>query len=729
MNPHEKLIAAAQRAARRIARAEGIPYQGALDRVAREAGRRHWQDFCGDPVPVDVQSRQASAEPDFSQADPELHLDVSVRYGLSIGATTMLARPRESGQPTLTYLSADHPEGRGVDARGLSLKAMAASLAHASDPNGRGVYATTGVDLRFQVTSVITQDGRQPSIDVVLDGSSAVDRTPPNAPAEGEHATGRDASSAGVPETLFGIDVPMRRCDDYSRLDLVIGTLVRLPGSHVRVTPRKKRYDVHLVHEGRERLIHHGDLSGFHKMEIMAKDHARIDPMETRIHQNGILVHRAGDVQVPVYVQFEAMHAGMQVMRIALSEHPRLAPFERRQIADPRLDDGMLMGHRGLLRRPVRTWPGRAVLVSGYPGSGKTRDVIVPAILDAGDVDVVVRDRDGRMQALIGDRLARSRTLVLSPGTDGPRFNPLHGDMMPGGHLDAADALADVLYPKHRRDGEYWETGASKLFAGMVDVLMMAPGLVKGPDGRPRPASLPSVMTALRMVEMGVLLSRDSLDEMASRGAHHAYEACRDLLDVSQDTRRSIIHAAKRGLEFLDQPGASSWLTPDGVDDGASLAGLLASGGEPATVVVRTPGDTRGSDVLASLAVDAAVRIREAQGFEARHMHVYLDEFVRMAPMGWTDLILSRSGGPPARISAMITCQALTQIDRVSPTSGAGAMRWFDHVIVTAYSDISERLRLMREFPGIARMAKMAVRIPKGRRQLLSNGRIETLRS
>lgn len=77
----------------------------------------------------------------------------------------------------------------------------------------------------------------------------------------------------------------------------------------------------------------------------------------------------------------------------------------------------------------------------------------------------------------------------------------------------------------------------------------------------------------------------------------------------------------------------------------------------------------------------------------------------------------------------MITCQALTQIDRVSPTSGAGAMRWFDHVIVTAYSDISERLRLMREFPGIARLAKMAVRIPKGRRQLLSNGRIETLRS
>lgn len=63
MDDHARMVAAARRMARRIARSTELTYQQALDEVARRHGRDHWARFASDPVPVgrDVPSADAAA--------------------------------------------------------------------------------------------------------------------------------------------------------------------------------------------------------------------------------------------------------------------------------------------------------------------------------------------------------------------------------------------------------------------------------------------------------------------------------------------------------------------------------------------------------------------------------------------------------------------------------------------------------------------------------------------
>ncbi len=59
----ERMIAAARRAARRLAKRTGTPYQACLDLVARDCGRQHWADFSRSPaeVPREEDRRVAAA--------------------------------------------------------------------------------------------------------------------------------------------------------------------------------------------------------------------------------------------------------------------------------------------------------------------------------------------------------------------------------------------------------------------------------------------------------------------------------------------------------------------------------------------------------------------------------------------------------------------------------------------------------------------------------------------
>lgn len=49
---NEKMLAAAKKAARRMARATGTPYQTCLDIIAQKAGRDHWGAYLADPVDI-----------------------------------------------------------------------------------------------------------------------------------------------------------------------------------------------------------------------------------------------------------------------------------------------------------------------------------------------------------------------------------------------------------------------------------------------------------------------------------------------------------------------------------------------------------------------------------------------------------------------------------------------------------------------------------------------------
>ena len=142
MNTHDKLVAAARRAARRHAREQGRPYQHSLETVARTAGRPTWKAFLNDPVPVDEDSRQVTLEPDFSALPPEDHLKAAFDHGRRIDAYALVASPRawDDPRPVLTYRCWERWEegmeaGRyfdrisvGVDARGLDLAAIATGV-------------------------------------------------------------------------------------------------------------------------------------------------------------------------------------------------------------------------------------------------------------------------------------------------------------------------------------------------------------------------------------------------------------------------------------------------------------------------------------------------------------------------------------------------------------------------------------------------------------------------
>ena len=63
---NEKMLAAAKKAARRMARATGTPYQSCLDTIAQQAGRKHWAAFLADPI--DILDRTEELPPEHEPA-------------------------------------------------------------------------------------------------------------------------------------------------------------------------------------------------------------------------------------------------------------------------------------------------------------------------------------------------------------------------------------------------------------------------------------------------------------------------------------------------------------------------------------------------------------------------------------------------------------------------------------------------------------------------------------
>lgn len=66
----EKTLAAAKKAARRLARATGTPYQTCLDMVAQQTGRSHWGAYLADPVPLEAHATPADKMPDIDDVGP-----------------------------------------------------------------------------------------------------------------------------------------------------------------------------------------------------------------------------------------------------------------------------------------------------------------------------------------------------------------------------------------------------------------------------------------------------------------------------------------------------------------------------------------------------------------------------------------------------------------------------------------------------------------------------------
>ena len=76
MENTDRMIAAAKRLARRIARKSDLTYQQALDKVAQDLGREHWSSFLASPVEV---PRDEAPQPQINESSEEIapyHRDV-----------------------------------------------------------------------------------------------------------------------------------------------------------------------------------------------------------------------------------------------------------------------------------------------------------------------------------------------------------------------------------------------------------------------------------------------------------------------------------------------------------------------------------------------------------------------------------------------------------------------------------------------------------------------------
>lgn len=202
MNTHEKLITAAKRAAKKLARETGTPHQKALDAIAVQAGRPTWSAFLDDPVPVDENARAAAAEPDYSSLPASTHMTVALAYGMSIGADGMTAAPRawNDGRTVLTYLTNLHE--RPVDARGLDLDALAVQIM-GEGPTAPASYSHVeravrvlpvfeGRMLKADVRRYHMETGASATIAVALGGGRPPEIDRPRAPLD--HGTGADAT-------------------------------------------------------------------------------------------------------------------------------------------------------------------------------------------------------------------------------------------------------------------------------------------------------------------------------------------------------------------------------------------------------------------------------------------------------------------------------------------------------------------------------------------------------
>lgn len=131
MNSDQKLVAAARRRAKSLARQTSLPHQKCLDLVAIAAGRATWGHFLKDPVPVDEDSSNTAQEPDFSKLDPSDHLHEIVRHGMHLDAMGFTAFPRAWNDPT-TVLDYRLRDGTawGIDARSLDAVAVAIACGH-----------------------------------------------------------------------------------------------------------------------------------------------------------------------------------------------------------------------------------------------------------------------------------------------------------------------------------------------------------------------------------------------------------------------------------------------------------------------------------------------------------------------------------------------------------------------------------------------------------------------
>jgi len=648
MDSRQKMIAAAQRAARNLSRSEGTSHQSCLDVVARNVGRRHWTDFLADPVPIDEATRLSAGEPDHTRISHDAQLVACVEYALTLDSGSFMAGPSgPEGRTVMLYSGRGARFDHGVDARGVSLHALAASIRAAATVEDRA--RIEDVDVRWSIEDRRVGEDFLPVVTITLDDSDPVaDQSllevdaPARTDRENELRRRAAATDRGVDEA----PVPPDEERKGDLLDLLTLSSLRNGMYDIEIEPGRFEATIHYVSPSRRRLMRTIPLSQLSYLNAMSKDRGRIDQMETRVSQYGDWSYEIDGVMMTVHLATEPSHFG-ETVRLGFS------PFVRRTYALNRtkeipLDAGLLLGHAGLLRRTERrARAGELIVHSG--SSQDHRDAFASnAVREVPNTDVLVYDPSGGVRAMIGERWIRSdNRLLIDPRDAGSSaFNPLHPDMMPHGIVDAASAIAEILMPG-RMDGG--GSGANGLMIALAEVLSssaVARGAVRDDRGV---VDLPMIGRAAMTIaddRRGTLVG---LLTNEARDCERASMEFARIVAMATEDRIRIAGDLVEALSFCGDEHVAAILSPSDVHDGMVLARAVLLRRTPATIVVG--GDDDAASILAAIALDATVRIRsDASG---RAMHVHATRADDLPRMPWLGTVLHR-GYTPYGITASI---------------------------------------------------------------------------
>ena len=168
-------------------------------------------------------------------------------------------------------------------------------------------------------------------------------------------------------DELRGFDDPLNPrsvipddAEDAEVLDLLIDRATVFKASDVHIEPGKNSYDVFFRTFGIRTMVHCGTIDQFNRLIAMVKDRARLDPMETRVPQDGSFSlkvrGRPFDVRVATVPTDGAEKITMRLL------DPVRAQMQLKQLGIGEVDTW----------RAICGYRNGIVLIVGSTGSGKT---------------------------------------------------------------------------------------------------------------------------------------------------------------------------------------------------------------------------------------------------------------------------------------------------------------------------------------------------------------------
>lgn len=721
MNSTEKLVAAAQRAARKLSRAEGISYQTSLDRIAISVGRSTWSSFLAAPVAVDQTAALAAAEPDFTRISPDGHLHAAIEYGGSINARALLARPAIGGSPAgLTYSSERAVEyDLPIDARGISVQAMIAAIATSGSSSGAKTVLQD-IEAAYEIDDL--GDGVNMQLRLSFDLN-----VPPIAPvAVDEPVPDEPSRRSRLNAIAVAINAERRIDGDLQKghlLDLTVMLPALREGADVRVDPHVETYDLVLYGAGIERVIRTGDIEEYRYFRAMMKDRGRIDPMEWRYSQYGDWMQEIDGELQQIHIATEPRNGGYdETLRIGM------LPFTRRNYVRPNWDEApkggrIPLGSYGLLHKVEEyAEPDEIIVVSGGKGSGRTGRFVIPAIMEAYGNDVVVSDMPGTLAGRLGSAWSdRGPTLHLDPRAArtrrSPAFNPFHPDMMPTNHADAASMVAEVLLA----GADETARQARSLFHGIVDLLHKAPHL--RPDGHDaeQPVSLPMVVDWFdqKIDDVG-----DQIAGVSGTAAIRATAYLQTFASCSAAQRADVRRSMTDAFAFIRNDAMRRLLDPVIEDRGADVARALSINRNPVLIIVGGDAD-EGDEKLVALVMESISRLRA--DFALRRTHFHIDDANIVGWMPWLDSALASDHGGRHSTSTSVVLEHPEQIDHLCRSAATtGKVPGVRHWLIEEIRDVTDRQRVA-DAMGV-RLSKVSTHRPDGRRIHVSKGNARLLR-